>query len=102
MRGWIDKPAHPDALHLPLGGADEVYAPQGGVVSWLARPGDQVKAGQTLAHVTDPVSRRCLSVTASVAGMLFRTELWRFCLRGQSLAHVAGEKVVRTDDLLSD
>ena len=102
VKGWIDKPAHPDAVHLPLGGADEVFAPQGGVVSWMAHPGDRVSAGQTLAHVTDPVSRRWLSVVAPVSGILFRTELWRSCLRGQSLAHVAGDKVVRTGDLLSD
>ena len=102
VRGWNEKPEYPDALHRPLGGAADVFAPQGGVVSWLAHPGDTVAAGQTLAHVTDPVSRRCLSVTAPEAGLLFRTELWRSCLRGQSLAHVAGEKIVRTGDLLSD
>lgn len=92
---------HPDALHLPLSGADEIFAPQGGVVSWLARPGDLVALGQVLGHVTDPVSRRRLAVTSPVAGLLFRTELWRSCLRGQSLAHVAGETVVRQGDLLS-
>jgi len=102
VKGWNEKPAYPDAVHLPLGGADEVFAPQGGVVSWIVKPGDFVMQGQTLAHVTDPVSRRWLSVVAPVSGMLFRTELWRSCLRGQSLAHVAGEKVVRTGDLLSD
>ena len=94
-------PAYPDALHLPLAGADEIFAPQGGVVTWEARPGDQVLAGQVVGHVTDPVSRRRMAVTAPVAGMLFRTELWRSCLRGQSLAHVAGETVVRSGDLLS-
>lgn len=102
VKGWNEKPGHADAVHLPLGGADEVFAPQGGVVSWLARPGDAVKAGQTLAHVTDPVSRRWLSVTSPVSGLLFRTELWRSCLRGQSLAHVAGERIVRTGYLMSD
>ncbi len=92
---------HPDALHLPLGGTDEVFAPQGGVVTWDVRPGETVSQGQTLGHVTDPVSRRRLAVLAPVSGLMFRTELWRACLRGQSLAHVAGEKVVRTGDLLS-
>ena len=96
-----DTPAFADAVHLPLGGAGEVFAPQGGVVSWMAQPGDEVAAGQVLAQVVDPVSRRRMAVTAPVAGMLFRTELWRSCLRGQSLAHVAGETVVRSGDLLS-
>ena len=36
------------------------------------------------------------------AGMLFRRELWPSCLRGQGLAHVAGETIVRSGDLLSD
>ncbi len=93
---------HDDALHLPLGGAAEVFAPQGGVVTWQARPGDRVEAGAVLAHVTDPMTRRRLAVTAPVAGMMFRHELWRSCLRGQSLAHVAGENVLRHGDLLSD
>ncbi len=100
VRGLADLP-YPDAVHLPLGGASEIYAPQGGVVSWLARPGDMVAVGQVLGHVTDPVSRRRLAVTSPAPGMMFRTELWRSCLRGQSLAHVAGERVVRTGDLLS-
>lgn len=101
IQGWDSFPAHRDAIHLPLRGTDEVIAPQGGVVTWVAKPGDPVGAGQVLAHVTDPVSRRRMAVTSPIAGMLFRTELWRSCLRGQSLAHVAGENVVRNGDLLS-
>ena len=100
IQGWDSFPAHRDAIHLPLRGTDEVIAPQGGVVTWVAKPGDPVGAGQVLAHVTDPVSRRRMAVTSPIAGMLFRTELWRSCLRGQSLAHVAGENVVRNGDLL--
>ena len=94
IQGWDAFPAHHDAVHLPLRGTDEVFAPQGGVVTWAAKPGDAVVRGQVLGHVTDPVSRRRLAVTAPITGMLFRCELWRSCLRGQSLAHVAGETVV--------
>ena len=101
IQGWDSFPAHGDAVHLPLRGTDEVFAPQGGVVTWLAKPGDQVGTGQVLGHVTDPVSRRRLAVTSPIAGLLFRTELWRSCLRGQTLAHVAGETVARRGDLLS-
>lgn len=97
-----ERPAHPDGLHLPLGGAGEVFAPQGGIVTWTARPGDRVDAGQTIGHVTCPETRRRLPVTAGNAGLLFRLELWRSCLRGQSLAHVAGDEILRSGDLLSD
>jgi uncharacterized protein len=95
-------PLHPDAPHLPLGGAGEVFAPQGGVVTWDARPGDPVAEGQVLGHVTDPMTRVRLPIRASNAGLLFRLELWRSCLRGQSLAHVAGKTVLHDGDLLSD
>lgn len=95
-------PAHPDALHLPLGGSGEVFAPQGGVVAWSARPGDLVTEGEVLGHVTNPMTRVRLPILSPNAGLLFRLELWRSCLRGQSLAHVAGEKVLRNGNLLSD
>ncbi|MGV8986134.1 MAG: hypothetical protein ACOH2H_07620 [Cypionkella sp.] len=101
VSGWDATPQHDDAVHLPLGGTAEIFAPQGGVVTWAVHPGDRVEAGQTLGHVLDPVSRRRLAVAAPVSGLLFRTELWRSCLRGQSLAHVAGEAVVRGGRLLS-
>ena len=93
---------HADAVHRPLAGAAEVFAPQGGVVTWQAAVGDEVAAGAVLGHVTDPVSRRGLPILSPVAGMLFRCGLWPSCLRGQSLAHVAGDGIVRHGDLLSE
>ena len=102
VTGWDEPLAHADARHLPLAGAAEIFAPQGGVVTWEVAVGAQVAEGQVLGHVADPVSRRRMAMTAPVAGMLFRVELWRSCLRGQSLAHVAGETIVRSGNLLSD
>ena len=102
VSGWQGTPDHPDGRHLPLGGAAEVFAPQGGVVTWEVAVGADVVGGQVLGHVTDPVSRRRLAITSPAAGLLFRCELWRSCLRGQGLAHVAGEIIVRSGDLLSD
>lgn len=95
-------PLHVDAVYRPLGGAVEVFAPQGGVVTWVAQIGDEVAVGAVLGHVTDAVSRRRLPIVSPGAGMLFRCELWRSCLRGQSLAHVAGDVILRKGDLLSD
>ncbi|MBI1172956.1 succinylglutamate desuccinylase [bacterium] len=93
LTGVEAKPAHPDAPHLPLAGAAEIVAPQGGVLTWQAHPGDKVAAGQVLGHIVDPVSRRRMAVTAPIAGLMFRTEFWRACQRGQTLAHVAGAAV---------
>jgi uncharacterized protein len=100
--GWPEAPRHPAAPCYPLGGAAEVFAPHAGVVTWRAKPGDWVKAGDPLAHITDLASRLRSPVPAPCDGMMFRAELWQSCLRGASLAHVAGENVLRDGDLLSD
>lgn len=102
LADWPGTPDHPDAAHLPLAGAGEVFAPQGGVVTWSVPPGEAVAQGQVIAHVTDPASRLRLRVLAPNAGIVFRQELWPSCLRGQSLAHVAGNTIVRQGDLLAD
>ena len=99
---WPDSPAHPDAQHLPLAGAAEVFAPAGGVVTWACPPGAEVAQGAVIGHVTDPVARTRHALTSPTDGVLFRQELWRSCLRGQGLAHVAGKKLLRTGNLLSD
>lgn len=96
------KPSHPPAPARPLAGALEAIAPQGGIVTWEAALGDHVTEGQTLAHVTDPTTGLRLAVPAPCTGLLFRQELWRLCLRGQGLAHVAGTEILRHGDLLSD
>jgi uncharacterized protein len=95
-------PRHPDARHLPLAAAPEVTAPQGGIVTWAVPVGADVREGQTLGHVTDPLARLRLPFTAPCAGLLFRVELWRSCLRGQILCQIAGETIVRTGNLMSD
>lgn len=96
------EPAFPEAPVLPLGGAGEVFAPQGGVVLWRAVPGDRLTKGDLVAEILDPVTRHVLPALAPNDGLLFRRELWRACLRGQSLAHVAGTEVLRDGHLLSD
>lgn len=95
-------PQHDDPPHLPLSGAVEALAPQGGIVTWAAALGDEVQKGQAIAHVTDPTTGKRLAVQAPVTGLLFRQELWRSCLRGQGLAHVAGQEKQRDGHLLSD
>lgn len=102
VTGWPDGPAHPDALHLPLGGSAEIFAPAGGVVTWACPPGTEVAEGAVIGHVTDPVARKRHPLVSPTDGILFRHELWRACLRGQGLAHVAGKKLLRDGNLLSD
>lgn len=96
------EPLHPPAETAPLAGALEYFAPIGGIVSWITVPGDQVREGQVLGHVTDAATRRRVEITAPTTGLLFRQELWTSCLKGQGLCHVAGQDPRREGDLLSD
>lgn len=95
-------PAFPPAPALPLAATGEAFAPQDGIVTWVRDPGARVVAGETLAWVSDPIRRQRLPVPAPATGLLFRRELWPSCLKGQSLAHVADETILRRGDLLSD
>ena len=95
-------PAHGPAEELPLAGAVEVFAPFGGIVTWITEPGDRVTEGQVLGHVTDAAARQRAEITAPTTGLLFRQELWTSCLKGQGLCHVAGQEPKRQGDLLSN
>lgn len=95
-------PAHAMPPEYPLSGAVEAAAPIGGIVTWTTKAGEAVEEGQILGHVTDPTSGQRATINAPVTGILFRQELWRSCLRGQELAHVAGPIPKRDGNLLSD
>ncbi len=86
----------------PLGGCMEILAPLGGVVAWKAAPGDWVKTGDVVCHITDPATRSRVELTAPIDGLIFRRELWRQCLRGHGLCHVAGPEPLGKGRLLSD
>ncbi len=96
------EPAFAPAPVLPLGGAAELFAPQGGIVVWQSPVGGQVVKGDVIAEVLDPATRLRTPVEATTSGILFRIELWRSCLRGQSLAHIAGRDVLGEGHLSSD
>jgi hypothetical protein len=102
LSGDWPAPAFADAEYLPLSGSAEVHAPAGGVVTWDVPPGARVAKGQVIGHVAEPMTRTRHAVTSPATGILFRQELWRSCLRGQGLGHVAGTEPVRDGNLLSD
>ena len=96
------KPAYPPARETPLAAAGEAFAPQGGIVTWAHAPGDEVTLGDTLGYVTDPTTRLRLPIPSPATGLMFRREMWPFCLKGHSLCHVAGTTILRQGDLLAN
>lgn len=99
-----DWPAAPAAscAATPFAGAEYVYPPHAGVVSFLQPVGALVSAGEPLFEVIDPLSDRHTTVCATTDGVLYARERLRFAQPGLWLAKVAGRTPIRQGRLLSD
>ena len=105
-RGYIagDSPDLPplrgDAT--PLTGVDYVKANAPGIVTYLKKPGDYVKAGEILAKIINPLpgpdSAQVSEVTTVTDGLLFSINVDRFARPGRILAKVAGKEPLRESD----
>ncbi|BCQ60989.1 MULTISPECIES: succinylglutamate desuccinylase/aspartoacylase family protein [Pseudomonas] len=93
-------PSHCQAL--PFSGAQYACAPHPGVVSFLQPLGAQVKVGDPLFEVIDPLTDRHSLVRANIDGILYARERLRFAQPGLWLAKVAGATPIRQGRLLSD
>ncbi|MNZ45266.1 Succinylglutamate desuccinylase / Aspartoacylase family protein [compost metagenome] len=99
-----DWPAAPPSRcqAMPFAGAQYACAPHPGVVSFLQPLGAQVKVGDPLFEVIDPLTDRHSVVSASTDGILYARERLRFAQPGLWLAKVAGITPIRQGRLLSD
>ncbi|MFN3860516.1 MAG: succinylglutamate desuccinylase/aspartoacylase family protein [Roseateles sp.] len=103
-RGLIagDKPALP-ALRgdaRPLAGSMPITAPVPGVLVFLQEVGAEVRAGDVLAHVIDPVTAQVTELKSPVDGLFFARDFLRFANAGMRVAKVAGHTALRTGKLL--
>jgi uncharacterized protein len=78
-----------------------VKATGSGVVVWLRAPGEQVRRGELIAELVDPLSGLVTPLASPTDGLLFARELRRFAQAGDRLAKVAGVEAVRSGKLLS-
>jgi len=98
---WPDAPGH-CCQATPFAGAQYAYAEHPGVVSYLQPLGAQVRVGDPLFEVIDPLSDRHSIVKATTDGILYARERLRFTQPGLWLAKVAGSTPIRQGRLLSD
>jgi len=103
-RGLIagDKPALPDAVGdaRPLAGSMPIKSPVPGVLTFLKQVGAEVKAGEVLAHVIDPITADVTELKSPVDGLFFARDFLRFANAGMRVAKVAGREALRTGKLL--
>jgi uncharacterized protein len=96
-------PALPEARcnPTPLAGTEALRAPHPGVVVFAVEPGERVHAGQTLAHVVDPLAGLSTPVVSSVDGVLYARHSLRWATANLELCRVAGQAAIRSGNLLS-
>ncbi len=103
-RGLIagDKPALPEPQGdaRPLAGSMPIKSPVAGVLTFLQPVGADVKAGDVLAHVIDPITAQVTELTSPVDGLFFARDFLRFANAGMRVAKVAGHTALRTGKLL--
>ena len=85
----------------PLEGVEPLYAPHSGILVYTRDLGAQVKAGDTLADLIDPVSGETTALKAAVDGVFFARSAHRHVIRGMNVGKVAGAQAYREGDLLS-
>jgi predicted deacylase len=94
--------ALPSALcdATPLAGSETLYAPVPGLVVFAAEPGQQLRAGDLVAEVIDPVAHSAQRVCAGVDGLLYARIRDRYVTTGCELAKIAGAVAFRSGELL--
>jgi uncharacterized protein len=104
LQGFIDGLPEPepfDCVARPLAGCMHLHAPHAGVVVFAPTLGREVRAGDLIAEVVEPVSGESTPLCSPVDGLHFARELQCWAQAGQSVAKVAGVAALRQGNLLS-
>lgn len=84
-----------------LAAMDFLRAPAGGVVVFHRTPGEEVKSGDLIAEIIDPISDAVHPVRAEQDGMFYARTQRRMATAGMIVADVAGHHAHRSGYLLA-
>jgi uncharacterized protein len=84
----------------PLAGSETLNTPVPGVVVYATEIGADLKAGDLVAEVIDPINQHIHRVCASVDGVLYARVRDRYALAGAEIGKIAGATPFRTGALL--
>jgi uncharacterized protein len=88
-------------ITAPLAAVEPVIATHAGVISFAREVGANVKAGDVVATVTDPMTGTAREVRAGTSGILFARTSRRWATPGKRLCKIAGQQIIRSGKLLS-
>mgnify|MGYP000870206916 CR=1 FL=1 len=84
----------------PLAGSETLRAPAPGVVAFAAQVGQQMRKGELVVEVIDPLSGQSHAVKAGVDGVFYARIRDRYITSGGELGKIAGAVPFRTGELL--
>jgi uncharacterized protein len=97
----IEPLPEPQCAPTPLEGVEPLAAPHSGVLVFLKKLGEDVRAGDAVADLVNPVSGKVSTLRATRDGVLFASTAHRHLLRGMHVCKIAGDAAWRSGDLLS-
>ncbi|WP_342116788.1 succinylglutamate desuccinylase/aspartoacylase family protein [Pseudoduganella sp. OTU4001] len=100
VAGPLSQPVPAACEPTPLAGCIPVAAPSAGLVVYLRELGENVRAGEPLIDLIDPVSGSVQQLLAPVDGCCFARENRRYVAPGTRLSKVAGKHALRSGSLL--
>jgi uncharacterized protein len=105
QQGYIDapQPLLPPLIRgpRPLQGSVPVLSPRAGVLVHRGALGKEVRKGDCIAEVIDPLSGSASELCSAVDGVLYARESSRTVHAGMAVAKVAGIESLRSGQLLS-
>ena len=84
----------------PLAGSQTLTSPLPGIVVFAAQLGQQVRCGELVAEVIDPIANLTHRVLAGVDGVFYARIRDRYTTSGGELGKIAGATPFRTGELL--
>lgn len=84
-----------------LAAVEALKSNMGGVLVLCTEVGEKVVAGQLIAEVINPITDEIQQIKASQSGLLFSRTLRRTATAGMLVAHIAGERKIRSGYLLA-
>ncbi|WP_162286463.1 hypothetical protein GC090_07425 [Pantoea sp. JZ29] len=84
----------------PLAGCEYVHSPVSGLILYRKPLGARIRPGEVVAEIVDPVTDHITPLVAEFGGVLYARHWARFATAGMLVLRLAGDKAVRSGDLL--
>ncbi|MGL4727921.1 MAG: succinylglutamate desuccinylase/aspartoacylase family protein, partial [Bosea sp. (in: a-proteobacteria)] len=91
----------PACAATPLAGSEALEAPVPGLILFSRQVGEEVRAGDQIAEIIDPVSGLATPVNARASGVFYARAADRYAFAGKRIGKIAGHVPFRYGPLLS-